>query len=161
MDIGDSRDFLFLHRKIEPVREFGERNYSEIVEKRWKDLLYVRRRWHSGISPTIVEKSLKNVNALDVQGLVYRKRDKGRIAAESQAALQRTTASGDQVEDQDDQRDHQQKVNQAPGYVETEAQNPQDQNDDEKCPKHIFSLASGAAASIQIGSWMILRANSQ
>jgi hypothetical protein len=80
---------------------------------------------------------------------------------ESQAALQRTPASGDQVEDQDGQRDHEQKVNQTSGDVETETQKPQDQNDDENCPKHIFSLASGAAASAQIGSWMIFRANSQ
>lgn len=69
---------------------------------------------------------------------------------QSPASLQRTPASGDQVEDQDDQRDHQQKVNQTSGDVETETQKPQDQNDDENCPKHIFSVASGAAVSTQL-----------
>jgi hypothetical protein len=43
---------------------------------------------------------------------------------EAEAALSNGTASGDQVEDQDDQRDHQQKVNQATGYVKAKAQKP-------------------------------------
>jgi hypothetical protein len=68
----------------------------------------------------------------------------------AQAISQGSTASADQVEDQDDQRDHQQKVNQAAGYVETETQKPQNQNDNQNCPKHIFSIASGTAASLKL-----------
>jgi hypothetical protein len=67
-----------------------------------------------------------------------------------QAISQGSTASADQVEDQDDQRDHQQKMNQAAGYVETETQKPQNQNDNQNCPKHIFSIASGTAASLKL-----------
>jgi hypothetical protein len=68
----------------------------------------------------------------------------------AQPISQGSTASADQVEDQDDQRDHQQKVNQAAGYVETETQKPQNQNDNQNCPKHIFSIASGTAASLKL-----------
>jgi hypothetical protein len=39
---------------------------------------------------------------------------------EAQAASQYAAPSGDQVNDQDDQRDYQQKVNQATGYVKAE-----------------------------------------
>jgi hypothetical protein len=74
----------------------------------------------------------------------------------AQAISQGSAASADQVEDQDDQRDHQQKMYKAAGYVETETQKPQNQNDDQNCPKHIFSIASGTAASAQIAGWMIL-----
>lgn len=66
------------------VREFGERYYKEQVLRRWKDPLYVRRYLDSEIFPTLGEKALKDVNALDVQALVYRKRDNGRIAAAMQ-----------------------------------------------------------------------------
>jgi len=41
---------------------------------------------------------------------------------DAQLALQKTTAPSDRVEDQDNQRDHQQKVNQPTGEVEAEAQ---------------------------------------
>jgi hypothetical protein len=79
----------------------------------------------------------------------------------AQLISQNTTASGHQVEDQDDQRNHQQNVNQTTGNVEAEAQKPQNQNDDKNCPKHTFSFASRGSANIQIGSWTILHANSQ
>jgi hypothetical protein len=65
---------------------------------------------------------------------------------EGHSALQSATASGDQVDDQNDQRDHQQKVNQAAGYVKAEAQNPQDQKDDENCPEHIQHTFSALRA---------------
>jgi hypothetical protein len=45
--------------------------------------------------------------------------------SDAQATSQNAAAPGEQVDDQDDQRDHQQKVNQATGYVETESQKPQ------------------------------------
>jgi integrase len=66
------------------VRDFGERYYSEIVMERWKDPKHIRRYLDNEIFPTLGEKPLKDVNALDVQGLVYRKRDNGQVAAAMQ-----------------------------------------------------------------------------
>lgn len=58
----------------------------------------------------------------------------------AQAALQ-SAASGNQVDDQHNQGDDQQKVNQSAGDVEAEAQDPQNQKDDEDCPKHMQHLS--------------------
>jgi integrase len=69
------------------LREFAERYYSEIVVERWKDPKHIRRYLDSEIFPTLGEKALKDVNALDVQGLVYRKRDGGRVAAAIQLRM--------------------------------------------------------------------------
>jgi hypothetical protein len=55
----------------------------------------------------------------------------------AQLASQNTTTSSDQVEDQDDQREHQKEMNQAASDVKAEAQKPQNQNDHKNCPKHI------------------------
>jgi hypothetical protein len=66
------------------IREFGERYYKEQVIRRWKDPKAIRRYLDNEIFPTLGEKSLKDVNALDVQALVYRKRDNGQV----QAAMQ-------------------------------------------------------------------------
>jgi integrase len=66
------------------VREFGERYYKEQVLRRWKDPKTIRRYLDNEIFPTLGEKPLKDVNALDVQALVYRKRDNGQV----QAAMQ-------------------------------------------------------------------------
>jgi integrase len=66
------------------VREFGERYYKEQVVRNWKDPKSIRRYLDNEIFPTFGEKILKDVNALDVQALVYRKRDNGRIAAAMQ-----------------------------------------------------------------------------
>src|ERR1035441_6620848 len=66
------------------TREFGERYYKEQVLRRWKDPKSIRRYLDNEIFPTFGEKHLKDVNALDVQALVYRKRDNGRIAAAMQ-----------------------------------------------------------------------------
>lgn len=69
------------------VREFGERYYSEIVVERWKAPQHIRRYLDNEIFPTLGQKALKDVDALDVQGLVYRKRDNGRIAAAIQLRM--------------------------------------------------------------------------
>jgi hypothetical protein len=53
-----------------------------------------------------------------------------RVASES------ATPSRDEVEDEDDDSEHQQKMNQTTGYVEGEAQKPQNQYDDKDCPEH-------------------------
>jgi integrase len=66
------------------VKEFGERYYKEQVMRRWKDPKTIRRYLDNEIFPTLGGKALKEVNALDVQALVYRKRDNGRV----QAAMQ-------------------------------------------------------------------------
>jgi hypothetical protein len=77
------------------------------------------------------------------------------------SASENASSASYEVEDEDDQRDHQQKVNETAGDVETEAQCPQNQNYDKDCPEHTFSFASRASANIQIESWTILHANSQ
>lgn len=69
------------------VREFGERYYKEQVVRNWKDPKTVRRYLDNEIFPTLGEKVLKDISALDVQGLVYRKRDNGRIAAAIQLRM--------------------------------------------------------------------------
>jgi integrase len=66
------------------VREFGERYFREQVEKNWKDPSNIRRYLDNEIYPTMGDKLLKEVTALDVQAIVYRKRDHGRIAAAMQ-----------------------------------------------------------------------------
>jgi integrase len=63
------------------VREFGERYYREQVVRNWKDPEDIRRYFDNEIFPTLGDRLLKDVNALDVQALVYRKRDNGRVAA--------------------------------------------------------------------------------
>ena len=63
------------------VREFGDLFYKEQVLRNWKDPRHIRRYLDNEIFPTFGHKPLKGVNALDVQALVYRKRDNGRIAA--------------------------------------------------------------------------------
>ena len=66
------------------MRVFGERYYKEQVMRRWKNPKSIRRYLDNEIFPALGEKTLKDINALDVQALVYRKRDNGRL----QAAMQ-------------------------------------------------------------------------
>jgi hypothetical protein len=47
-----------------------------------------------------------------------------------------------QIEDKDDECNYQEKVNQAAGNMETEAQEPQNKNDYKNRPKHGFSLCA-------------------
>jgi integrase len=63
------------------VREFGERYYTEQVVPNWKNPKHTRRHLDKEIFPALGKKALKDVNALDVQALVYRKRDNGHVAA--------------------------------------------------------------------------------
>jgi integrase len=64
--------------------DFGESYYGEIVLKRWKDPKHIRRYLDNEIFPALGEKALKDIDALDVQALVYRKRDNGRVMAAMQ-----------------------------------------------------------------------------
>ena len=63
------------------VREFGDQYYREQVAGILKNPADTRRYLDSEIYPSLGEKLLKDVDALDVQALVYRKRDNGRVAA--------------------------------------------------------------------------------
>ena len=53
-------------------------------------------------------------------------------------SLEGAAPSAEQVEDKDHQGYYEQKVYQAAGYVETESEKPQDQNDNKDCPEHIY-----------------------
>jgi hypothetical protein len=50
-----------------------------------------------------------------------------------------------QVKDQDNQRHHEQQMNQATRNVKTEPEQPKDQKDYKDCPEHIISLPTGCA----------------
>jgi integrase len=63
------------------VEEFGERYYAEQVVTTWKRPFQIKRYLDNEIYPTMGSKTLAAVTALDVQALVYRKRDNGRIAS--------------------------------------------------------------------------------
>jgi len=63
------------------LSEFGDRYYKEQVEKNLKDPKQVRRYLDSEIYPKLGGRKLKEITALDIQALVYRKRDHGRAAA--------------------------------------------------------------------------------
>ena len=66
------------------VQEFGERYFREQVVRNWKDPAHIRRYLDNEIYPTLGGKLLKEITALDVQAIVYRKRDNGRVAAAMQ-----------------------------------------------------------------------------
>jgi hypothetical protein len=55
------------------------------------------------------------------------------------AALERTPA-GDQVHDQDDDRDDEQQMNERATEVTDESEKPEDQQNNEDSPKHMFSF---------------------
>jgi integrase len=63
------------------LKEFGERYYKEQVVRNWKDPKTIGRYLNTEINPTLGDRLLKDVTALDVQALVYRKRDNGQVAA--------------------------------------------------------------------------------
>ncbi len=70
---------------IDPsVRQFGERYYAEQVLRNRKDPSQIRRYLDNEIYPAMGEKLLNTVTVVDVQTLVYRKRDGGHV----QAAIQ-------------------------------------------------------------------------
>jgi integrase len=63
------------------LKEFGERYYKEQVVRNWKDPKTIERYLNTEINPALGDRLLKDVTALDVQTLVYRKRDNGQVAA--------------------------------------------------------------------------------
>src|SRR6266542_734481 len=66
------------------VREFGKRYFREQVEKNWKNPAHIQRYLDKEIYPALGDRLLKDITALDVQAIVYRKRDNGRVAAAMQ-----------------------------------------------------------------------------
>lgn len=63
------------------VKEFGERYLKEQVEKNWKVPSNERRNLEKGFFPEFGDRLLKDITAVDVQLVVYRKRDGGHPAA--------------------------------------------------------------------------------
>ena len=68
------------------VKEFGERYFSEVVVGDRKDPTQVRRYLDKDIYPAVElgNKPLREVSPVDVQAVVFRKRDNGRQAAAGQ-----------------------------------------------------------------------------
>jgi integrase len=69
---------------VSTVREFGDRYFQEQVARNWKNPVQIRRYLDNEIYPALGDKFLKEITALDVQAIVYRKRDNGRVAAAMQ-----------------------------------------------------------------------------
>jgi hypothetical protein len=59
-------------------------------------------------------------------------------------ALEAAASAGDQIEDENAERDHEKEVNEAAGDVETESQDPQNENDYEDGPEHGVLLRPAA-----------------
>ncbi len=66
---------------IPTVKEFGERYLKEVVEKSWKDASNERRYLEKDFFPELGGRSLKDISVIDVQLVVYRKRDGGHPSA--------------------------------------------------------------------------------
>jgi hypothetical protein len=52
--------------------------------------------------------------------------------------LERASAAGDQVEDQEDDRENQQDVDQTAGDMKSETEEPENEQDYKDCPKHVM-----------------------
>jgi integrase len=63
------------------LRDFGEKYFAEIVERDCKDSLPIRRYLNREIYPTLGEKAIREVTIMDVERLVFRKRDAGQPAS--------------------------------------------------------------------------------
>ncbi|MGA2051009.1 MAG: Arm DNA-binding domain-containing protein, partial [Terracidiphilus sp.] len=63
------------------VKEFGERYLKEQVDKNWKDPDNEHRYLEKDFFPEFGDRPLKNITVLDVQLVVYRKRDGGHPSA--------------------------------------------------------------------------------
>ena len=63
------------------VGEFGERYFSEVVQRDRKNPINMRRYLDNEVYPAFGYKRLEDVSTLEIQGLVYRKRDHGFEAA--------------------------------------------------------------------------------
>ena len=66
------------------VFEFGERYFSEIVERDCKDPRPIRRYLDKEIYPRLADKPVRDVTPSDVQAIVFRKRDGGAPSSAAQ-----------------------------------------------------------------------------
>jgi len=66
------------------VEEFAEKYYAEQVVPHWKNPVHIRRYLDNHVIPALGRKHLGAVNALDIQEIVYRKRDHGHVPAAMQ-----------------------------------------------------------------------------
>jgi len=62
------------------VREFGERYLNEQVDVNWKDPSNERRYLEKEFFPQFGDRPLKDISVLDVQTVVYRKKNNGHPA---------------------------------------------------------------------------------
>lgn len=67
--------------KVLTVREFGQRYYDEQVVKNWKDPSGELRYLEKNLYPALGDRPLKDITALDIQSVVYPKRDGGHPSA--------------------------------------------------------------------------------
>jgi integrase len=63
------------------VRTFGQRYYDEQVAKNWKDPSGELRYLEKDLYPALGDRPLKEITALDIQSIVYPKRDGGHPSA--------------------------------------------------------------------------------
>jgi len=66
------------------VRDFCERYFKEVIQRAWKNTTQLRRYLEKEIYPPLGSMQMKEVSALDVQRLVFRKRDNGFESAAAQ-----------------------------------------------------------------------------
>ncbi len=67
--------------KVLTVREFGQRYYDDQVAKNWKDPSGELRYLEKDLYPALGDRPLKDITALDIQSVVYPKRDGGHPSA--------------------------------------------------------------------------------
>jgi Arm DNA-binding domain len=66
------------------VFEFGERYFTEIVQRDCKDPRPIRRYLDKEIYPRLAEKAVRDITPAEVQAIVFRKRDNGSPASAGQ-----------------------------------------------------------------------------
>jgi integrase len=66
---------------VPTVEDFGKRYLEEVVEKSWKDASNERRYLEKDFFPEFGGRPLKDITVIDVQLVVYRKRDGGHPSA--------------------------------------------------------------------------------
>ena len=72
------------------------------------------------------------------------------------AQLDHSSSSGDQVNDQHDHGCDQQQMDQAACHMEAESQEPENQQDGEDCPEHIWPSLSKSSIDKMGPLWLVL-----
>lgn len=63
------------------LKEFGDRYFTEVTSKRWKDPSNIRRWLDKDIYPWLGGKTLREITPADAQAVVFRKKDHGAPAS--------------------------------------------------------------------------------